>query len=58
MCVYVYIMYICTYICTYTPYMVMEHHREERSRSTAKIFKGIPNDLMYSDYRVERKGLM
>lgn len=58
MCVYVYIMYVCMYICTYTPYMVTECHRKEMSRSTAKILKGIPNDLMYLYYSVERKGLM
>lgn len=58
MCVYVYIMYLCTYMCTHTPYMVTEYHRKETSRSTDEIFKGIPSNLMYSNYSIERKGLM
>lgn len=51
-------MYLCTYMCTHMPYTVTEYHRKERSRSTDEIFKGISSNLIYSNYSVERKGLM
>lgn len=49
MCVHIYI-----YAHTYTPYRMTEHYGREISRSTAKLFKGIPNNLMYADHSKER----
>lgn len=47
MCVHVYIMYICTYICTCVIYGDGISQKKKMSKSTAKIFEGIPSNLIY-----------